>query len=242
MTRTLIIIPARYHSTRLPAKLLKLIGQKSILQHVYENSLKSEVVSKVMVATDHQLIFDHCNENNMDAIMTSDHHTSGTDRVAEAYDLLSSDFDLVINVQGDEPMISEKQINKLVSLMSSQSAQIGTLYKVAEAKEVNNPNAVKLVTDKKNKVLYFSRNAIPHDREGDKEVLQKHHIGIYAFKAKILKEVTSLVPTALEQIEKLEQLRWLENGYSVFADKVEYDGFGIDVEEDLIRAREKMGL
>lgn len=242
MTRVLIVIPARYQSSRLPAKLLKMISNRTILQHVYDNCLQAEVVSKVLVATDHEIIFDHCKEHNMDVIMTSKHHLSGTDRVAEATRLLNGNFDLIINVQGDEPMISSNEIITLVNLMASAIAPIGTLYVEEDYTEINNPNEVKLVSNAEHKVMYFSRSNIPFNRDKTPKIKLKKHIGIYAFHAETLQELTDLLPTNLEQTEMLEQLRWLENNYEICATAVDYKGFGIDTQDDLERARSIMSI
>ena len=238
MSRFCVVIPARYASSRFPGKLLKMIGRKSIIQHVYDRCIDSKLVSKVIVATDHELIFNHCKENNLDVIMTGKQHISGTDRVAEAIKLIGGDFDYVINVQGDEPMITSKEINSLINVMRSKTAEIATLYRESGSIRPN-PNSVKLVINKNKKVLYFSRSSIPFDRTGTLKV-QKHHIGIYGFRSAILQQLTDLQPSFLEKTEMLEQLRWLENGYEIYANEVDYKGFGIDVEDDLIRARKIM--
>ncbi len=240
MNRVLIVIPARYHSTRLPAKLLKTIAGMSILEHVYNNCLSVEIASKVVVATDHPIIFEHCAERNIDVIMTSAHHVSGTDRVAEAARLIQGSFDYIVNVQGDEPMVQSSEIHALIQLMATSIAPIGTLYTEGPAPDQNNPNVVKLVTNKQQKVLYFSRSSIPYNRDANIQHRIKKHIGMYAFKSETLQALTTLSTSTLEKIEMLEQLRWLENNYDICATAVDYQGFGIDTQEDLDRARALM--
>lgn len=233
MSRICIIIPARFQSSRFPGKLLKEIKGKSIIRHVYENCLEIKMANKVIVATDHENIMNHCIQNNMDCIMTSSKHISGTDRVNEVISRLDTEFDYIINVQGDEPMLKAQHINPLISTLLTGKAEIATLYSEKKAPASNNPNEVKLVTTKKNKVLYFSRNQLPFYRNSTGNNKCKIHIGVYGFKPSVLEEVTALSPSFLEQSEMLEQLRWLENGYDIYASKIDYSGIGIDTEEDL---------
>lgn len=233
MNSICIIIPARYEASRFPGKLLEEIKGRSILNHVYTNCKTVDLVAKVLIATDDQRIADHCTLHSMDYLMTKTSHQSGTDRIAEAASLLEDQYDYIINVQGDEPLISSVQINKLIQLLINKQASIATLYKIECAPSTNNPNAVKLVCDKNNKVLYFSRNTIPYSRDQEQDLKLKHHIGIYGFKSEVLQELTLLPVSELEGIEKLEQLRWMENAYDIYADETEYSGFGIDTPADL---------
>lgn len=234
MARICIIIPARFGSTRFPGKLLKLLHGKSILQHVYENCLQIKMANKVIIATDHIDIMNHCQSQNMDCVMTKKNHISGTDRVNEVIQKLETQFDYVINVQGDEPMLKAHHINSLISLLLNEKADIATLYTEKQIGRANNPNEVKLVIDKYQKVLYFSRSQIPFYRNKKEIVKNKIHIGVYGFKPKVLEEITALSAGKLEKSEMLEQLRWLENGYNIYANKIDYTGRGIDTEEDLI--------
>ena len=235
------IIPARYESTRLPGKVLLEIQGKSILQRVYEQVKKVDAVDLVKVATDTDKIANHCREKDMQYIMTSSAHQSGTDRVAEAANSL--DADIIINVQGDEPFIEPSAINSLVELMRQDNVHIGTLCKkIVDENRIFDYNTVKLVMDKHAKVLYFSRQAIPaiRDKAYSEWITQRpyfQHLGIYGFRKDTLLNITQLNMSELERTEKLEQLRWLENGYSVHCRVVQSDSFGIDTEEDLKSAR-----
>ena len=240
MSRNCIIIPARYDSTRFPGKLLQDLLGRSILQHVYTNCLKSELVSKVIIATDDERIAEHCRDHFMDYVMTKGSHNSGTDRIAEAISNMKGAFDCVINVQGDEPLVSSKEINSLINLMAAKRCDIGTLYRTGINRRINNPGEVKLTTNNKNKVLYFSRSTIPYQRDSKKAYAVKYHLGMYAFKPEILDAITNIGSSELETLEKLEQLRWLENDYSIFATEVDYKGIGIDTEQDLIEVRKLM--
>lgn len=242
MAKTCIVIPARYESTRFPGKLLKTINELSILQHVYAACTNSNLISKVIIATDHELIRKHCIENDMDFMMTSKHHISGTDRVAEVMTKLNSEFDYVINVQGDEPMITAKEINTLMALLIAKSADIATLYRSIPFQKINNPDIVKLVHDINKRVLYFSRSTIPYLRQDGEMSTLKQHLGIYGFKTKVINQIKDIGSSGLERSEMLEQLRWQENGYEIFTTEVDYLGFGIDTPEDLIRAKAIMEM
>ncbi len=239
MAGNCVIIPARIDSSRFPGKLLKEINGKSILQHVFENAMKSSLVSKVLIATDSKAIAVHCQNNKLDHMMTRSDHISGTDRVAEAANYLESTFETIINLQGDEPMVTAKEIDALIHLISAKKTGISTLYAIKKGIP-SNPNEVKLVTDKNARVLYFSRSPIPYQRESTAEYSYKHHIGMYGFRPKVLQELSHLGEGHLEKKERLEQLRWMENGYAIYAAETKYSGFGIDTPEDLERARKLM--
>jgi 3-deoxy-manno-octulosonate cytidylyltransferase (CMP-KDO synthetase) len=163
--------------------------------------------------------------------MTSDQHISGTERIFEVVESMKNKYDYYINVQGDEPMMNSNQIEVLVDLMNSSKADIGTLYTTGMSPELNNPNVVKLITDMKNKVLYFSRSRIPFSRDLSVTKLKKH-LGIYAFKSSIVERLSLLGNSSLEKIEMLEQLKWMEYGYTITAAEVSYNGFGIDTPKD----------
>lgn len=244
--RIAAIIPARYHSTRLPAKPLQKLGGKSIIEWVY--SAVKAVIKDVVVATDDGRIAEEVERFGGCAIMTSEAHRSGTDRCAEALTKMGGDYDVVINVQGDEPFIRREHIEALIACFNNPETEIATLAKPMTSAEdmtdIHNPNSVKVVTDLRGRALYFSRAAIPFQRDVEQSEWSKRHtylkhIGIYAFRAQTLRDVTSLDTSLLEQTEKLEQLRWLEHGYYISVAKTPYATMGIDTPEDLQRA-EKM--
>lgn len=236
--KILAIIPARYASTRFPAKPLADIGGKSMIQRVYEQARKTPALSDVVVATDHQKIFDHVISFGGAACMTKESHVSGTDRCYEAFTLQQKEFNYVINIQGDEPFIQPEQITLLANLLDGKT-EIATLVKQIENPEqVFNPNVVKAVFSQKGEALYFSRSTIPHIRNTANEVwMQKHtfykHIGMYAYRADILQQLTLLPVSTLEKAESLEQLRWLENGFSIKVAETTQETIGIDTPEDL---------
>lgn len=245
--RIAAIIPARYHSTRLPAKPLQKLGGKSIIEWVY--SAVKAVIKDVVVATDDVRIAEEVERFGGCAIMTSEAHRSGTDRCAEALTKMGGDYDVVINVQGDEPFIRREHIEALIACFNNPETEIATLAKPMTSAEdmadIHNPNSVKVVTDLRGRALYFSRAAIPFQRDVEQSEWSKHHtylkhVGIYAFRAQTLRAVTSLDTSSLEQTEKLEQLRWLEHGYYISVAKTPYATMGIDTPEDLQRAEEML--
>lgn len=235
------IIPARYQSTRFPGKPLAMIKNKPMIQWVYENA--SEALSHVCVATDDDRIFNTVRDFGGEVVKTSPNHQSGTDRCAEAALILSEkiDFDVVINVQGDEPFINPGQIELLKKCFEGDS-EIATLIKKAESEEeLFNPNRPKVVVDNYNNALYFSRSTIPHIRgKENKDWFSNHvfwtHIGMYAFKSEVLQEITKIGRGKLETAESLEQLRWLENGYKIKTAVTSHQSIGIDTPGDLKRA------
>lgn len=235
------VIPARYQSTRFPGKPLALINKKPMIQWVYENVAKA--VDEAWVATDNELIFKAVENFGGKAIETLSSHQSGTDRCAEAAKKISKnyDFDVVINVQGDEPFIQAKQIELLKSCFSTD-AEIATLIKKIETtEELFNPNRPKVVTDNQQNALYFSRSPIPYVRGAENEnwvSVQPFwaHIGMYAYKKKVLQKISKLNQGVLEKAESLEQLRWLENGFKIKTAVTEHQSIGIDTPEDLENA------
>lgn len=237
------IIPARYASTRFPAKPLVDIAGKSMIQRVYEQVKKSAKVSKVVVATDHTEIYDHVKNFGGEVCMTKESHVSGTDRCYEGLTLQNATFDYVINIQGDEPFIQPEQIDLLASRLDGKT-EIATLVKSIDQKEqLFNTNVVKAVISKGNEALYFSRSTIPHIRNTkEDEWLQKHtfykHIGMYAYRSDILEQLTKLPLSTLEKAESLEQLRWLENGFKISVAETKTETIGIDTPEDLQKALE----
>ena len=241
--RVLAIIPARYASTRFPAKPLAILGGKMVVERVYDQVRKA--VEKVVVATDDERIYDAVRSFGGEVVMTSTEHNSGTDRCAEAYEKLGYEADIVINIQGDEPFIAPEQINTLIACFENDAIDIATLVKpFAESNSVEaleNPNSPKVVINGANEAIYFSRSVVPYLRGVEREEWLKchtfyKHIGIYAFRANALKEVTTLPQSPLEKAEKLEQLRWLESGYKIGVGLTDIETVGIDTPEDLERA------
>ncbi len=236
------IIPARFASTRFPEKALADIGGKSMVQRVYEQASKSSSLSKVIVATDHQKIFDHVLSFGGQVVMTSENHQSGTDRCMEVLSKEKESFDFIINIQGDEPFIKPEQIDLLAKTLDPQ-VQLATLAKkITDNETLFNPNTPKLIWNDKMEAIYFSRQTIPYLRGIEKETwLSKQiyykHIGLYAYRIDILKAITKLAPSSLEIAESLEQLRWLENGYSIKVAITEFESIGIDTPEDLLKVK-----
>lgn len=237
------IIPARYASTRFPGKPLALIKGKPMIQRVYEQALKSKL-DAVVIATDDVRIADAVMDFGGQYVMTSPNHRSGTDRCCEALDLLKTKYDAVVNIQGDEPFIDPKQIDLLVDLIVRDDTPLASLAKrIDDADELFSPNAVKVVVNQEGNALYFSRNPIPFMRNVDRdEWLAKgrfyKHIGIYAYKADVLHQVAHMEPSALEQAESLEQLRWLENGLAIRMALSDAENISIDTPDDLHRAEQ----
>ncbi len=245
--RVLAIIPARYASTRFPGKPLAKLGGVSVIERVYRQA--SKVLSDVVVATDDERIFEAVEVAGGCVVMTRTDHTSGTDRCYEAYAKVAAErgeFDIVINIQGDEPFIAPEQIKLLVECFERDGeVDIATLVKPFEPSDgveaLNNPNSPKVVLDSRMRAIYFSRSVIPYLRGAEAaEWLNKHtfykHIGMYGFRAEALREVTSLPPSSLERAESLEQLRWIENGYKIGVGVTTRQTIGIDTPEDLAAA------
>lgn len=238
------IIPARYASTRFPAKALTEIGGVSMIRRVYEQARLSSRLSHVVVATDDARIYDHVRAFGGEVVMTSVKHQSGTDRCFEALQYLEGVYEYVINIQGDEPFIQPTQINRLAAVLNGDT-QLATLVKVIEDEEtLFNQNTPKAVLSAKRNVLYFSRHTIPFVRSTEKsDWLASHtfykHIGIYAYRTDVLAQITQLPVSSLEKAEALEQLRWLENGFSIQAVITPDDSHGIDTPEDLARVARK---
>ena len=234
------IIPARYASTRFPGKPLAVLGGKTVIQRVYEQV--SSLLDEVYVAADDERIFECVESFGGRAVMTRADHKSGTDRIEEAAEKIGSDADVIINVQGDEPFIQASQITTLMQLFDAPETQIGTLGKPFDSIEaVENPNSPKIVTDNRGFALYFSRSVIPYIRGiepadwfGQYPFLK--HLGVYAYRREVLKEVTQLPQSSLEKAESLEQLRWLQNGYRIRVGLTDIETVGIDTPEDLARA------
>lgn len=236
------IIPARYASTRFPGKPLAVLGGKTVIQRVYEQA--SSVLEEAYVATDDERIFNAVESFGGRAVMTRADHKSGTDRIEEAAEKIGTDADVIINIQGDEPFIQKSQIETIMQLFEHTETQIGTLGKRFETIDAAlNPNSPKIVTDLQGFALYFSRSIIPFVRGQEQAVwLEKYpflkHLGLYAYRREVLREVTKLPQSPLEIAESLEQLRWLENGYRIRVGLTDVETVGIDTPEDLQRAEE----
>ena len=236
------IIPARYASTRFPGKPLAMLGGKPVIQRVYEQAIS--VLGEAYVATDDERIFKTVTDFGGKAVMTRTDHKSGTDRIEEAVEKLATDADVIINIQGDEPFVQASQLQALMQLFDDPETQIGTLGKPFENMEaVDNPNSPKIVCDRRGFALYFSRSVIPHVRGKERAEWIEHfpslkHLGLYAYRREVLREVTQLPQTPLELAESLEQLRWLENGYRIRVGLTDVETVGIDTPADLERAEE----
>lgn len=236
------VIPARYASSRFPGKPLATLGGKMVIERVYEQV--SSVLDEVYVATDDERIYNAVAGFGGKAIMTSDKHKSGTDRIAEAVEKIESKADVVINIQGDEPFIHPDQIRTVMSLFDDNDTEIATLGKPFESMDAaDNPNSPKIVVGQNGRALYFSRSVIPFVRGKEHTDWLKYypflkHIGLYAYRRETLMKITKLEQTPLELAESLEQLRWLEHGIAVKVGTTNCETIGIDTPEDLQRAEE----
>ena len=230
--RAIAVIPARLASTRLPRKMLREIAGKPLIGVVYEAVRSSPLLKDVIVATDSEEILRICLDHGWNAQMTSSVHRSGTERVHELSG--RENAEVYINVQGDEPLVRPEHIATLLEVMQNPDAQVGTVMTPAIKAEIPNPNAVKIVTDLKGRALYFSRATIPYDRDGVAPRYFKH-LGLYAYRKAALDRFVSLPESPLERSERLEQLRFLENGISIYVGETPYDSIGVDTEEDLQR-------
>jgi len=261
---SIVIIPSRYASTRFPGKPLCLLSGKPMIQHVYERAMKANHIQEVFVATDSKLIYNATEKFGGKAIMTSDAHQSGTDRLAEAVEKLQAmgyelqATDIIVNIQGDEPMIHPHMIDDAIDLMEDERASVGTLSKrIEDIGEITNPNVVKVVFDLEGFALYFSRSPIPYHRDSNKSLvtsnecnhnnkenhssskLRTHryfkHIGIYAYRKEVLLKISKMPSAKLETIERLEQLRALENGLKIKVKETPFDTIGVDTPADIER-------
>ena len=248
---SVIVIPARYDSTRFPGKPLALLKGKPVIQHVYENARKARSADDVMVATDSKAIFEEVLSFGGKAVMTSRGHASGTDRIAEVARSLACD--IIVNVQADEPLIRPDMIDDAVALLSDGRADIGTLVKkVLDPAEVTDPNVVKAVFGEDGFALYFSRAPIPYHRDGWKDLDRfgvQHstfnifkHIGIYSYRRDVLMKLTGMKPSRLEEAERLEQLRALENGFRIKVKETLSETIGVDTPQDLERVEKWLSL
>jgi 3-deoxy-manno-octulosonate cytidylyltransferase (CMP-KDO synthetase) len=230
--KAIAVIPARLASTRLPRKMLREISGRPLIGIVYQAVRSSPLLADVIVATDSEEIMAVCRANWWNAQMTSSGHRSGTERVHEIS--CREAAEVYINVQGDEPLVRQEQIATLLEVMSNPQVEVGTLMTPATPIDIPNPNAVKVVTDLDGRALYFSRAAIPFDRDQTRPRYFKH-LGLYAYRKPALDRFVTLPESSLETAERLEQLRFLENGISIYAAETPHDSVGVDTEEDLQR-------
>lgn len=234
--KAIAIIPARIASTRLPRKILREIDGRTMLDRVYSAARGASMLADVIVATDSQEILDVCRAHGWNARITSDQHRSGTDRVHEVAQTVEAD--VYVNVQGDEPLARPEHLDVLLRLMEQSSVQVGTLKTPCAAEDVNNPNAVKVVTDKNGCALYFSRSTIPFDRDSRGDIAYFKHLGFYAYRKPALDQFCRWPESSLERSERLEQLRFLENGTDIYVAETPFDTIGVDTEADLKRVEE----
>lgn len=236
------VIPARYSSSRFPGKPLAVLAGKPVIQRVYEQVTK--VLSEAWVATDDERIYNTVSDFGGKAVMTRQDHKSGTDRIEEAVEKIKTDADVIVNIQGDEPFIQPSQIETVCKQFDNPSTQIATIGKPFTSMEaVENPNSPKIVTDVNGFALYFSRSVIPYVRGVEEKKWLSHfpflkHLGIYAYRREVLREITRLPQSPLEKAESLEQLRWLQNGYRIRVGITNVETVGIDTPDDLRRAEE----
>ena len=237
MSKVLGVIPARLESQRLPRKPLRPIGGQPMIAWVYARARRAAGLDNLLVATDSEEILDYCRKSNIPAQMTSSTHRSGTDRIVEI--MSREPGDIYVNIQGDEPMVTAEHIALMLRpFKESPGTQVSTLKVAMEPEEARNPNNVKVVTDLKGKALYFSRAPIPHDRDGAGAVKYYKHLGFYAYTASALEKFAGLAPSPLEQLEKLEQLRFLENGVPMAVVETTENTIGVDTEADLKKVEE----
>ncbi|UYW02205.1 3-deoxy-manno-octulosonate cytidylyltransferase [Flavobacterium agricola] len=237
--KIIAVIPARYASTRFPAKLMQDLGGKTVILRTYQAAIATQLFDDVFVVTDSELIYNEIIQNNGKAIMSIKQHESGSDRIAEA--VANMDVDVVVNVQGDEPFINKQTLQNLVEVFKQDTAKqvdlASAMYQITDLEDINNPNHVKVVTDQNGFALYFSRSVIPFPRETNVGVRYMKHIGIYAFRKSALLDFYNLPMLSLEASEKLEQLRYLEYGKRIKMIETTEGSLGIDTAEDLEKAR-----
>lgn len=233
------VIPARYEASRFPGKLMQVLGEKTVIATTYENVVETGLFDEVFVATDSEIIFNEIEKNGGKAVMTGQHET-GSDRIAEA--VKNIDCDIVINVQGDEPFLKKEPLKQLIEVFHQDEKQEISLaslkIKLADFEEIESPNNVKVITDLKGFALYFSRSVIPFHREKSLPAEYFKHIGVYAFRKEALVKFSELEMTPLEKLEKIECIRYLENGMKIRMIETDFVGVGIDVPGDLEKARQ----
>lgn len=233
--KILAIIPARFASTRFPGKPLIDIWGKPMIQRVYEQAKKSNLLHQVVVATDHTTIYETVKNFGGKVFMTKPTHQNGTERCAEVAEALQQEkYDIIINIQGDEPFFEPEAIQQIAHCFQNPATDIATLVKPIEnPKDIDNPSVIKAVIAQNQKALYFSRQAIPFYRQKPAKPLYYKHIGIYAYRPKVLQQIVQLHASPLEQAESLEQLRWLENGFNIYTNTTSHDSNSVDTPEDL---------
>lgn len=235
------MIPARYDSTRFPGKLMQKLGNKTVIRHTRDNTVKTGLFNQVIVVTDSQLIYDEIKSNGGEVMMSRKSHESGSDRIAEAVEHL--DIDIVVNVQGDEPFVQQAPLEKLLDVFKQdESVQVASLMQIMkDRKNIEDPNYVKVAVDLRMNALFFSRSIIPYPRDQSAPIVHYEHIGVYAFRKKALLQFTHWPVTPLEAAEKIECLRYLEHGIPMKMVLTEYMGIEIDTPEDLLLAQQKLG-
>lgn len=234
--RTLAVIPARLASTRLPRKVLREIAGEPMLAWVYRAAKACTLLDQVLIATDSDEVMEFARKNGMPAVFTPADCASGTDRVHAVAEAIPAD--IYVNVQGDEPMLRPEHITALLEPFARPEVEVATIATPCSADQINNPNAVKVVTAANGRALYFSRATIPFDRDGRGGIAYRKHLGLYAYRRAALQRFPKLAPSALEAAEKLEQLRFLENGMDIYVTETPYDTIGVDTDEDLRRVEE----
>ena len=235
--KIIAVIPARYAATRFPAKLMQMLGNKTVIRHTHDNTFDTGLFDDVIVATDSEIIYREITGHGGKAMMSRKEHESGSDRIAEAVEKL--DVDVIVNVQGDEPFMQKDPLAKLVAAFSDPNVMVASLmHAIQDEDQLKNPNIVKLVVDKNNFSLLFSRSCIPYKRNAETEVSYWRHIGVYAYRKSALMQFVQWPVGILENIEKLEQLRYLENGVPIKMVVTHHTGIGIDTPEDLEKARQ----
>lgn len=228
-------IPARYAATRFPAKLMQTLGDKTVIRHTYDNTVATGLFDSVYVVTDSEIIFNEITQHGGNAIMSKRSHESGSDRIAEAVQDL--DIDIVVNVQGDEPFVKREPLEKVSAVFLDAKVQVASLMQVlTDSALIQDPNYVKVAVDKNNNALFFSRSVIPYPRSTESPITYYEHIGVYAFQKQALLNFTNWPMSPLEAAEKIECLRYLENGVSIKMVVTEYMGVEIDTPADLIKA------
>ena len=235
MNKVGAFIPARYAATRFPAKLMQMLGDKSVIRHTYDNTKATGLFDEVYVVTDSEIIFNEIVANGGKAIMSIKEHESGSDRIAEA--IQNIDIDIVVNVQGDEPFVKREPLEKVLACFEDPRVQVASLMQVlTNPASIEDPNYVKVAVDKNSNALFFSRSVIPYPRSTDIAITYYEHVGVYAFKKQALIDFTNWPMSPLEAAEKIECLRYLENGVSIKMAVTHYMGLEIDTPEDLIKA------
>ena len=233
--KKIAMIPARYAATRFPAKLMQMLGDKTVILHTYNNTVATNLFDEVMVVTDSEIIYNEIVNNGGKAIMSVKEHESGSDRIAEAVENI--EVDIVVNVQGDEPFVQKEPLEKLLEVFADESVQVASLMQVLKDERfIADPNYVKVAVDKNMNSLFFSRSPIPYHRDKNLVPVYYEHIGVYAFRKQALLNFTTWPITPLEAVEKIECLRYLENGIPLKMIITEYMGIEIDTPEDLVRA------